>query len=176
MSNGGQKRTIQYGCGFILKGHPTEVNKKHVRHLRFCSQCSECLPKKLEDFSTSNGLINGWDGLSRKGDIINTKSVSLTRDGNTTNILTNAKGNTYERSLDPISSVILGEEDTSNKEGIISMITEIRELLRNSAHYQHIQRFDKYTEEKMLSMTRAQLEIINNLFMESLSNNQISVV
>ncbi len=72
MNLGGQKRTIETPCGFIMKGHPQEINKKHARHYRVCKTC--ILIRKdeqsivLPNFCKLSGSVNGWNGVKNTAD------------------------------------------------------------------------------------------------------------
>lgn len=59
---GGQKRTIETGCGWRCVGHPTEVNKKFLIHKRYCKDCINNI-SVLPKYNRKAGLINGWNGL-----------------------------------------------------------------------------------------------------------------
>ena len=62
---GGQRRTIEAGCGWRCFGHPNEVDKKYLRHRRHCSSCKENTDK-LTEFNKEAGLINGWKGNTNR--------------------------------------------------------------------------------------------------------------
>lgn len=59
---GGQRRTINAPCGWICKGAPREVNTKLKIHQRRCRECSDT-ELVVPEFNTTNGLINGWNGV-----------------------------------------------------------------------------------------------------------------
>jgi hypothetical protein len=62
---GGQRRTAQLTCGFIIKGHPTEVDKKTKLHWRYCDECDmKDKDKTIPEYSAVNAGINGWGGLN----------------------------------------------------------------------------------------------------------------
>ena len=66
-NKGGQRRTIEAGCGYKCVGHPTEVNKKWIRHKRTCSVCKEGNSlKELPTHNKEGGLTNGWNGFTGK--------------------------------------------------------------------------------------------------------------
>jgi hypothetical protein len=62
---GGQRRTIEAGCGWRCFGHPNEVDKKYLRHRRYCSSCKENADE-LPKFNREAGLINGWKGNTNR--------------------------------------------------------------------------------------------------------------
>lgn len=67
---GGQRRTAQLTCGFIIKGHPTEVDKKTKLHWRYCDVCDmKDKDKTIPAYSAVNAEINGWDGLNGGGSV-----------------------------------------------------------------------------------------------------------
>jgi hypothetical protein len=70
---GGQKRTTQFDCGFIICGHPTELKRRVKLHLKTCEHCKNGQKIIIPEFSTFNGRKNGWNGLSMKGEVIQTK-------------------------------------------------------------------------------------------------------
>jgi hypothetical protein len=60
---GGQRRTIETGCGWRCAGHPREVNGKFKIHKRLCDVCRESHTKELPKFSNEAANINGsWKG------------------------------------------------------------------------------------------------------------------
>ena len=81
MSLGGQRRTIEVPCGFVIRGHPTEVNQKFKRHSRLCKKCIEIRgddnPHILPDFSSASGAVNGWGGVNNNGLVDNVVSEVL---------------------------------------------------------------------------------------------------
>jgi hypothetical protein len=72
---GGQRRTIETGCGWRCVGHPTEVNKKYLIHKRFCNECKDS-KTILPEYSVEAGLINGWSGLT--GNLEQTNKIMTT--------------------------------------------------------------------------------------------------
>jgi hypothetical protein len=76
---GGQRRTVEFGCGVVIRGHPTEVNKKSQRHCRICPECKGCY--KPSEFNKTDGDANGWGGYRgiRKA---NEKVMNIFGDGN----------------------------------------------------------------------------------------------
>lgn len=65
---GGQRRTAELTCGHIIRGHPTEVDKKTKLHWRYCDICDmKDKDKTLPEFSNVNAGINGWDGINGGG-------------------------------------------------------------------------------------------------------------
>lgn len=64
---GGQRRTIETGCGWRCVGHPTEVNKKYILHKKYCKDCGDNNTDKLPEWNKEAGLMNGWKGLTNKG-------------------------------------------------------------------------------------------------------------
>jgi hypothetical protein len=64
MNFGGQRRTIETGCGWRCVGHPQEVNGKFKIHKRLCDICRESHTKELPKFSNEAANINGsWKGI-----------------------------------------------------------------------------------------------------------------
>jgi hypothetical protein len=64
-NRGGQRRTIEAGCGWRCVGHPNEVDSKYKIHKKFCNTCKDNnfdIPK----FNRTNGDINGWKGNKLK--------------------------------------------------------------------------------------------------------------
>lgn len=59
-NKGGQRRTIEAGCGWRCVGHPTEVNKKFILHKKYCKFCGS--HTDLPDFDKTAGNMNGWKG------------------------------------------------------------------------------------------------------------------
>ena len=72
---GGQRRTIETGCGWRCVGHPTEVNKKFLIHKRYCKDCNNNI-SVLPEYNKEAGLINGWSGLN--GNLEQTNKIMTT--------------------------------------------------------------------------------------------------
>jgi hypothetical protein len=67
---GGQRRTAQLACGFTIKGHPSEVDKKTKLHWRYCEICDmKDKDKTIPEWSQVNANINGWGGLNGGGSV-----------------------------------------------------------------------------------------------------------
>lgn len=93
-NRGGQQRTIQTPCGFQIKGHPQEVDKKLIRHTKYCNGCKEIrgdaelvYPCK---FNKEAGLMNGWNGLRANGGAPTQMMTTAYVDGERFDILTDA--------------------------------------------------------------------------------------
>lgn len=93
-NRGGQQRTIQSPCGFQIKGHPQEVDKKLIRHFKYCKDCKEIrgdaeavYPCK---FNKEAGLMNGWNGLKANGDVPQQMMTTAFIDGERFDVLTDA--------------------------------------------------------------------------------------
>jgi hypothetical protein len=63
---GGQRRTIEAGCGWRCVGHPQEVNKKFILHKKYCNTCREHHNQELPDFNKEGGKMNGWKGITNR--------------------------------------------------------------------------------------------------------------
>lgn len=66
-NRGGQQRTLEAPCGFQIKGHPQEVNKKIERHFKYCKTCMEIRgDEKVSppEFNKIAGKMNGWNGVT----------------------------------------------------------------------------------------------------------------
>ena len=63
---GGQRRTIEAGCGWRCAGHPQEVNGKFRIHKKFCETCRENHTQELPSFNKEAGNINGWKGITNR--------------------------------------------------------------------------------------------------------------
>jgi len=88
---GGQRRTIEISCGWRCIGHPNEVNKKLARHERYCPSCSQHSTIKLEPFNKEASKMNGWDGLTAKGQKPTQMSTNAISNGQEyLNIMSNA--------------------------------------------------------------------------------------
>ena len=63
-NKGGQRRTIECGCGFSISGHPTELNLRIRLHKKKCANGdNNSVPLA---FNPTLGNINGWKGLGKK--------------------------------------------------------------------------------------------------------------
>jgi hypothetical protein len=64
---GGQRRTIEVGCGWRCVGHPQEVNKKYILHKRYCKDCIDNNKvDELAEFNKVGGKMNGWKGITNR--------------------------------------------------------------------------------------------------------------
>jgi len=63
---GGQRRTAELGCGFTIRGHPNEVNKRTEIHMRHCAVC-KASNITIPEYNKTNADINGWSGLNGCG-------------------------------------------------------------------------------------------------------------
>jgi hypothetical protein len=63
-NKGGQRRTIDFPCGFKLQGHPNELGLKTKLHKKTCEHC-KCVDAHtdLPAFNKTHGNANGWDGV-----------------------------------------------------------------------------------------------------------------
>lgn len=66
-NRGGQRRTIQSGCGWCRTGHPTEVNRLYILHKKFCKDGCGSSGYEAPEFNKEAGNINGWKGSTIKG-------------------------------------------------------------------------------------------------------------
>jgi hypothetical protein len=64
---GGQKRTIQFYCGFVICGHPSELTRRVKLHQKTCDYCKNGQNINFPEFNKLHGRMNGWNGLSMKG-------------------------------------------------------------------------------------------------------------
>ena len=106
---GGQQRTIQSTCGFTIKGHPQEVNKKIIRHRKYCNICRIAIENSLTEdnvtppaFNKVSGMRNGWNGMlgdRKTAQMITTAII----DGKSTDIVLDA--NCVEQAMDEIALI-----------------------------------------------------------------------
>lgn len=120
-NRGGQQRTIQTPCGFQIKGHPQEVDKKLIRHTKYCKECKE-IRGDAEivypcQFSKEAGLMNGWNGLTAKGQIPQKMMTTAFVDGERFDILTDAKNLTDAMENEKLKTEILRQIDAGEKVG-----------------------------------------------------------
>jgi hypothetical protein len=64
-NRGGQRRTLEAGCGWRCVGHPTEVNKKYKLHRKYCKTCGE-VEYQAPEFNREGANMNGWNGVRLK--------------------------------------------------------------------------------------------------------------
>jgi hypothetical protein len=69
-NRGGQRRTIEAGCGWRCVGHPQEVNKKYLIHKRYCNDCGES-EYDAPEFNKEGANMNGWKGVNIKQNVPN---------------------------------------------------------------------------------------------------------
>lgn len=64
-NRGGQRRTIDFPCGFRLQGHPNELGLKTKLHTKTCEYCkSNATHTDTNPFNKTHAKANGWDGLA----------------------------------------------------------------------------------------------------------------
>jgi len=63
-NQGGQRRTVEFPCGFKVQGHPKELNMRVKLHKKTCEHC-KCVDAHtdLPAFNKTHGNANGWDGV-----------------------------------------------------------------------------------------------------------------
>jgi len=88
---GGQRRTIEAGCGWRCVGHPQEVNGKFRIHKKYCDTCRESHTQELPSFNGEAGKINGWKGITNRNQQPNQMLTSAFIEGEQYDIHTKAK-------------------------------------------------------------------------------------
>ena len=83
---GGQKRTAQFGCGYVCSGSHRECEGKIRLHLKVCVVCqlsgaAESNKSRDKKFNKTLGDINKWHGYDGKGNKINKMVSSCYCDG-----------------------------------------------------------------------------------------------
>ncbi len=104
MSLGGQRRTMESTCGWRCVGHPTEVNKKFLRHKRYCNECRDD-NGEIPNFDTKNALMNGWNGISGFNKINKMSSTAFVN-GERNDILVNGVNNPENSTKSIITSLL----------------------------------------------------------------------
>jgi hypothetical protein len=128
MSLGGQRRTIEVPCGFVIRGHPTEANSKLKRHSRLCKKCIEIRgddkPPTLPEFSAAAGAVNGWGGIN-KGGLVNNMVSQVAVNGaiKSVSVATHSIMTSIDRNL--LALTLLEQED-NEKRGLISEIVMLQ--------------------------------------------------
>jgi len=87
---GGQRRTIEAGCGWRCAGHPQEVNGKFRLHKKYCETCRENHTQELPSFNKEAGNINGWKGITNRNQQPNQMLTSAFIEGEQYDIFTKA--------------------------------------------------------------------------------------
>jgi hypothetical protein len=100
-NKGGQRRTLELGCGWRCVGHPTEVNKKFIIHQRHCKECGEA-KIQLPEYSRIAGDTNGWKGQSHKPNSKKETITSVSCNGTTQNITMKDVKPTQEKIVEKI--------------------------------------------------------------------------
>ena len=95
---GGQRRTVESSCGWRCVGHPTEVNKKYLRHSRYCNECKHS--KEIPEYNKEAGILNGWKGINNKNQKANELISYAIINGEQYNIHT--KGTNMKEAMDEI--------------------------------------------------------------------------
>ena len=84
-NKGGQRRTIETGCGWRCVGHPNEVNKKFIIHKRYCKICEDVTMDT--QFNRTAGDINGWKGQKHLSNHKNQSIINVSINGNNANVV-----------------------------------------------------------------------------------------
>jgi hypothetical protein len=95
---GGQRRTIEAGCGWRCVGHPQEVNGKFKLHKKYCNTCRDAHTEELPSFNKEGGKMNGWKGITNKGQQPNQMLTTAFIEGEQYDIHT--KDNSMKESMD----------------------------------------------------------------------------
>ena len=95
---GGQRRTMEAGCGWRCVGHPQEVNGKWAIHRRYCNECRETQLEELPEFNREAGLMNGWGGITNRNQQPNRMLTTAVVEGEPMNIITNT--NSIQNAMD----------------------------------------------------------------------------
>jgi hypothetical protein len=83
---GGQRRTAQFGCGYVCSGTHRECEGKIRLHLKVCMVCqlsgvAENNKKRDKSFNRTLGDINKWHGYDGKGNKVNQMVSSCYAEG-----------------------------------------------------------------------------------------------
>ena len=89
-NRGGQQRTIQAGCGWCRKGHPTEVNRLYRLHMKFCKEGCGDTNYAAPEFNKEAGNMNGWKGSNIKGGKTNQVQSTCLVDGKRIEVISQA--------------------------------------------------------------------------------------
>ena len=87
---GGQRRTIEAGCGWRCVGHPQEVNGKFKIHKKICNICKDNYTEGLPEFNKEGGKMNGWKGITNRGQQPNQMLTTALIEGEEYNIYSKA--------------------------------------------------------------------------------------
>ena len=84
MLNGGQRRTIQSGCGWSCRKTPRECDYLFKLHRKRCEDCRD--KGDLPAFNNVNASANGWNGVNHNFQVQQgyTTGYSTTLEGFTT--------------------------------------------------------------------------------------------
>jgi hypothetical protein len=119
MSLGGQRRTIEVTCGWRCVGHPTEVNKKFLRHQRYCNECRYDT-SEIPKFDTKSSLKNGWNGIAGFNKINKMSSIAYVN-GERQDILVNGVNNPENSTKSIITSLsLLSLEETQETPPVLT--------------------------------------------------------
>ena len=78
INQGGQRRTIQLGCGYTTKGSVKECEFKMKLHSKRCSLCVG--NHKSKEFDNSMALHNGWNGLKGSNRVTSVVTYTNSKD------------------------------------------------------------------------------------------------
>jgi hypothetical protein len=135
-SRGGQRRTLEAGCGYRCVGHPTEVNKKYLLHKRYCKECGDT-EYQAPEFNRDAANINGWKGVSLKQNVPNQMLTTAFVNGVRQDIL-----------LDGITNM----EDAMDNARLVVGLTDPKPLSKSQKKRQK-QKIKKATEDTIDELT-----------------------
>ena len=135
-NRGGQRRTIEAGCGFRCVGHPTEVNKKYLLHKKYCKDCGET-EYQAPEFNKEGANTNGWNGVRLKNNVPKQMLTTAFVNGVRQDIL-----------LDGISNM----EDAMDEARLVASLTDPKPLSKSQKKRQK-QKIKKATEDTIDELT-----------------------
>lgn len=150
---GGQRRTIEAGCGWRCVGHPTEVNKKYARHKRVCKDCKESNSlAELPEFDKTAGLVNGWKGITNRNQQPNQMLTTAYIDGERNDLFINGVTNMEDAMSDArltaalIADKVIPSTNKLSKEDIKKMKRQTKE--KDEKELEEIMAFLGFCKEK----------------------------
>jgi hypothetical protein len=136
-SRGGQRRTLEAGCGYRSIGHPTEVNKKYLIHKRYCKECRGDTEYQAPEFNKEAANMNGWKGVRLKQNVPNQMLTTAFVNGVRQDIL-----------LDGITNM----EDAIDEAKLVVGLTDPKPLSKSQKKRQK-QKIKKATEDTIDELT-----------------------
>jgi len=173
-NRGGQQRTTQLPCGKIVKGHPNEVDGKITIHRRNCKSCIQVAAEndgfaELPDFCKTGAKMNGWNGLTAKGQKPMEMMTTACYDGFTEEFIVNANNiPTATRIVkDMINADAFGKDIREKHLLVDELLNYYKDCVEANIE---LRCWKNYTKADLQQMPLRKLQLIEELIHQEIEN------